>query len=117
MPRASWKGFLRLSLVSCPIYLSPATTRTKSIRLHQVWQAALADEADEVPDRGQEQDVPTDRRRGSGLTAHRSAPRAYQMVSSPNHSRRIRSSFFVLECGAIVASQRLVPWARVPATD
>jgi hypothetical protein len=38
MPRASWKGFLRLSLVSCPMYLSPATTRTKSIRLHQVWQ-------------------------------------------------------------------------------
>jgi DNA end-binding protein Ku len=38
MPRASWKGFLRLSLVSCPIYLSPASTRTKSIRLHQVWQ-------------------------------------------------------------------------------
>jgi DNA end-binding protein Ku len=35
MPRASWKGFLRLSLVSCPVYLSPATTRTKSIRLHQ----------------------------------------------------------------------------------
>ena len=38
MPRASWKGFLRLSLVSCPVYLSPASTRTKSIRLHQVWQ-------------------------------------------------------------------------------
>src|SRR6478672_7685005 len=38
MPRASWRGFLRLSLVSCPIYLSPASTRTKSIRLHQVWQ-------------------------------------------------------------------------------
>src|SRR5262249_16963113 len=37
MPRASWKGFLRLSLVSCPVYLSPATTRTKAIRLHQVW--------------------------------------------------------------------------------
>jgi non-homologous end joining protein Ku len=50
MPRASWKGFLRLSLVSCPIYLSPAATRTKSIRLHQVWQpkadrgAVIADE-------------------------------------------------------------------------
>ena len=38
MLRASWRGFLRLSLVSCPIYLSPATTRTKPIRLHQVWQ-------------------------------------------------------------------------------
>jgi DNA end-binding protein Ku len=37
MPRASWKGFLRLSLVSCPVYLSAATTRTKSIRLNQVW--------------------------------------------------------------------------------
>src|SRR5262249_44756033 len=36
MPCASWKGFLRLSLVSCPVYLSPATTRTKAIRLHQV---------------------------------------------------------------------------------
>ena len=37
MPRASWKGFLRLSLVSCPVYLSPGTTRTKSVRLRQVW--------------------------------------------------------------------------------
>ena len=37
MPRATWKGFLRLSLVSCPIYLTPATTRTRSIRLNQVW--------------------------------------------------------------------------------
>src|SRR5712671_4613645 len=37
MPRASWKGFLRLSMVSCPVYLSPATSRTKSIRLNQVW--------------------------------------------------------------------------------
>ena len=46
MPRASWSGFLRLSLVSCPIYLSPATTRTKSIRLHQVWQPAPASGAD-----------------------------------------------------------------------
>jgi DNA end-binding protein Ku len=55
MPRASWSGFLRLSLVSCPIYLSPATARTKSIRLHQVWRPAAAKEpdADEpAPDRG-----------------------------------------------------------------
>jgi DNA end-binding protein Ku len=58
MPRASWKGFLRLSLVSCPIYLSPASTRTKSIRLHQVWQPKAArgaavydDEEDGPPDR------------------------------------------------------------------
>src|SRR5215510_1190491 len=58
MPRASWKGFLRLSLVSCPVYLSPASTRTKSIRLHQVWQPKTMrpapveeDEAEEQMDR------------------------------------------------------------------
>ena len=55
MPRSSWRGFLRLSLVSCPIYLSPATTRTKSIRLHQVWQpkhgrpAPVEDEEEDEP--------------------------------------------------------------------
>jgi DNA end-binding protein Ku len=53
MPRASWQGFLRLSLVSCPIYLSPAATRTKPIRLHQVWQPAPVDvDEDDLPDRG-----------------------------------------------------------------
>src|ERR1700748_2999875 len=53
MPRASWKGFLRLSLVSCPIYLSPATTRTKTIRLHQVWQPAPVDvDEDDLLDLG-----------------------------------------------------------------
>ena len=50
MPRASWRGFLRLSLVSCPIYLSPATARTKSIRLHQVWRPTSAEEEDDFPD-------------------------------------------------------------------
>jgi DNA end-binding protein Ku len=36
MPRASWNGFLRLSLVSCPVYLVPATTEAKRIRLNQL---------------------------------------------------------------------------------
>jgi DNA end-binding protein Ku len=36
MPRATWNGFLRLSLVSCPIYLTPATTERANIRLHQI---------------------------------------------------------------------------------
>jgi hypothetical protein len=54
MPHAaSWRGFLRISLVSCPIYLSPSTTRTKPIRLHQVWQPASVDEDEhDLPDRG-----------------------------------------------------------------
>lgn len=36
MPRPSWTGFLKLSLVSCPIYLSPAIAETERVRLHQI---------------------------------------------------------------------------------
>src|SRR5882672_6040529 len=36
MPRASWNGFLRLSLVSCPVSLVPATTEAKRIRFNQL---------------------------------------------------------------------------------
>jgi DNA end-binding protein Ku len=35
-PRANWKGYLRLSLVSCPIALYPATTEREKIRFHQL---------------------------------------------------------------------------------
>jgi non-homologous end joining protein Ku len=48
MPRATWKGFLRLSLVSCPIYLMPAATKTKSVRLHQVWKPRSEPEPEEI---------------------------------------------------------------------
>ena len=59
MPRASWRGHLRLSLVSCPIYLMPATVRTKPLRLHQVWQAAPAEEEQrDRPTRGNGQHLP-----------------------------------------------------------
>ena len=36
MPRPSWNGHLRLSLVSCPIYLSPATSESERIRLNMI---------------------------------------------------------------------------------
>src|SRR4051812_25165742 len=35
-PRANWKGYLRLSLVSCPVALYPATTESEKIRFHQI---------------------------------------------------------------------------------
>jgi DNA end-binding protein Ku len=35
-PRAYWKGYLRLSLVSCPVQLFPATSERRKIRLHQI---------------------------------------------------------------------------------
>ena len=35
-PRAYWKGYLKLSLVSCPIQLFPATSDREKIRFHQI---------------------------------------------------------------------------------
>jgi DNA end-binding protein Ku len=35
-PRANWKGYLRLSLVSCPIALYPATSETEKVHFHQI---------------------------------------------------------------------------------
>ena len=64
MPRASWRGLLRLSLVSCPVYLSAATTRAKPIRLHQVWQPAPV---------GEDEDASSDRRAGQQGLASSSA--------------------------------------------
>jgi DNA end-binding protein Ku len=35
-PRAYWKGYLKLSLVSCPIALYPATSEREKISFHQI---------------------------------------------------------------------------------
>ena len=35
-PRAYWKGYLKLSLVSCPIALFPATSESEKISFHQL---------------------------------------------------------------------------------
>jgi DNA end-binding protein Ku len=35
-PRANWKGFLRLSLVTCPVALYPATSDSEKISFHQI---------------------------------------------------------------------------------
>jgi DNA end-binding protein Ku len=35
-PRAYWKGFLRLSLVSCPIQLFPATSEREKVSFNQI---------------------------------------------------------------------------------
>jgi DNA end-binding protein Ku len=36
MPRPTWSGHLRLSLVACPIFLTPATSESERIRLNQI---------------------------------------------------------------------------------
>jgi DNA end-binding protein Ku len=36
MPRAYWKRYLRLSLVTCPIELVPATSQAEKTHFHQI---------------------------------------------------------------------------------
>jgi non-homologous end joining protein Ku len=35
VPRANWKGFLRRSLVTCPVALYPATSESEKISFNQ----------------------------------------------------------------------------------
>ncbi|UPK35177.1 Ku protein [Bradyrhizobium sp. 186] len=57
-PRANWKGFLRLSLVTCPVALYPATSESEKISFNQLNRATGhrikylkvdADTGEEVP--------------------------------------------------------------------
>jgi DNA end-binding protein Ku len=57
-PRANWKGFLRLSLVTCPVALYPATSEAEKISFNQInkntghrikYTRVDAETGDEVP--------------------------------------------------------------------
>lgn len=45
-PRAHWKGFLKLSLVTCPIALYPASTQAERTHFHQHEDWTSAEAAD-----------------------------------------------------------------------
>ena len=50
-PRANWKGYLRLSLVSCPIALYPASSLSRSQKArrripHRCWPGDCPDGGD-----------------------------------------------------------------------
>src|SRR5438067_6566648 len=60
-PRANWKGFLRLSLVTCPVALYPATSDTEKVSFNQInrktghrikYAKVDADTGEEVADEG-----------------------------------------------------------------
>ena len=38
-PRSSWRGYLRLSLVTCPVAMLPATSEAEKIRFHTLNRA------------------------------------------------------------------------------
>jgi DNA end-binding protein Ku len=33
-PRSFWKGYLKLSLVTCPVAMTPATTESEKVHVH-----------------------------------------------------------------------------------
>ena len=35
-PRAYWKGYLKLSLVTCPVAMYPASSQSEKTRFHQI---------------------------------------------------------------------------------
>ena len=104
MPRASWSGFLRLSLVSCPVYLSPATTRTKSLRLHQVWRPAAGDEpGPEEPDRDRD---------GQGAAGSRPQPADPRETERADQATRIQEATRVEICRVILNTPILADGAE-----
>ena len=38
-PRPSWRGYLRLSLVTCPVAMLPATSEAEKVRFHTLNRA------------------------------------------------------------------------------
>ena len=38
-PRSFWKGYLKLSLVTCPVAMVPATTENEKVRFHTLNRA------------------------------------------------------------------------------
>jgi DNA end-binding protein Ku len=38
-PRSSWRGYLRLSLVTCPVAMLPATSEAEKVRFHTLNRA------------------------------------------------------------------------------
>ena len=101
MPRATWRGFLRLSLVSCPVYLTPAATKTKSIRLHQVWMPRSEHE----PEPDFEEDEPPARRPSSQRNAPRARARTHGAPDDLGPATRIALQPVVRDAGEAVLAR------------
>jgi DNA end-binding protein Ku len=68
-PRAFWKGYLKLSLVSCPIALYPASTTSKRVAFHRINKATgnrLTQQMVDPQLRGPAEQDSTDRGQGPG---------------------------------------------------
>ena len=115
-PRANWKGFLRLSLVTCPIALFPATSESEKISFNQInkktghrirYLKVDAETGEEVPNediiKGYQVDKGSISRspRTSSRTSRWNPPAPLKLTSS---CREARSTIFIW-CGPTTSCQ------------
>ena len=96
-PRAYWKGYLKLFLVSCPIALFPATPEREKISFHQInkntshrikYRKVDAESGDEV----EAGDIIKDR----ALNSPRPCPTRAQSLAAPLPAKRSSLKFVLL---------------------
>ena len=66
-PRPYWKGYLKLSLVSCPIALTPATSSSEKVSFRQVNKETGKSEYNILSERGTIQRIPADGRKREAI--------------------------------------------------
>ena len=100
MPRAYWKGYLRLSLVTCPIELFPASSQAEKTHFHQI------NTQDRQPP------APADGRRGN-RPCRRKRPKGTRLRTQQGHatsrSRRTSSKAVEIESTHTVDIDSFVP--------
>jgi non-homologous end joining protein Ku len=74
-PRANWKGYLKLSLVSCAVTLSPATTTRDRVRFNVINRETGHRVHHGVVDADTGEEVPQEEQRGSSSDTRRSKAR------------------------------------------
>jgi DNA end-binding protein Ku len=96
-PRANWKGFLRLSLVTCPVALYPATSESEKISFNQLnkqtghrtkYLKVDADTGEEVPNEDIVKGYQLDKETFVEVKKSRWNPRAPSTSTSSSRSPR-----------------------------
>jgi hypothetical protein len=121
-PRANWKGFLKLSLVTCPVALFPATSETEKVSFNQInkqtghrikYTKVDAETGDEVPSEDiiKTKSTPTPMSPSTRMSLRTLRWKAPGRSTSTNSSRD-RKSMSSISCGPIRSS----PMARSDTT-
>jgi DNA end-binding protein Ku len=87
LPRAYWKGYLKLSLVTCPVALYPASSTSQKTRFHQINRKTGNRLRQQMVDEESGRAVETDNKgRGYELSKGKYVERSSPMRSTPSSS-------------------------------